>query len=94
MREFDFDGLVLVAGHWEEESQGARDDAGRQDLEQTDRETLDDIVAAAGALGIPVHHYRSPAELAEQADRHFTDIVLSIYGGVGSRSRMAITPAL
>lgn len=94
MREFDFDGLVLVADLWEEESQGDRGNAGRRDLEQTDRETLDDIVAAAGALGIPVHHYQSPVELAEYADRHPSDIVLSIYGGVGSRSRMAITPAV
>lgn len=94
MRAFDFDGLVLVADLCDESYPNDQDHTYRRDLEQTEQDTLDDIVAAADSLGVEVHHYQSPAELAKSADRHRADLVLSIYGGAGSRSRMAITPAV
>ena len=94
MRALDFSALVLVADLWDESSAGDFQNADRRDLEQTDRATLDDIIAAANTLGIEVHHYQSPAELAEHAEQHRRDVVLSIYGGSCSRSRMAVTPAV
>src|SRR4051812_11153515 len=94
MRAFDFSGLVLVADLWNEDSKRDCEHAEWRDLDQTDRATLDDVVAAAQSLGLGVHHYESPAELAEHAEQHRLDVVLSIYGGSSSRSRMAITPAV
>lgn len=94
MRAFDFRSLVLVADLWDQGSPGSHEYTNRRDLEQTDRETLNEIVEAVKSLGIQVHHYESPAELAKHAERHKMDLVLSIYGGSDSRSRMAITPAV
>jgi D-alanine-D-alanine ligase len=94
MSAFDFNDLVLVADLWDEDSERGRQNADRRDLEQTDRMTLDDITGAAQSLGLRVHHYQGPAELAVHAQQHRLDLVLSIYGGSSSRSRMAITPAV
>lgn len=66
----------------------------RRDLEQTDQGTIEVLTQAISSLGIDVKHYESPDALALSAHRHKGDIVLSIYGGQASRSRMAIVPAV
>lgn len=91
MRGFDFTDLVLVADIWDDARSGGGANSERRDLEQTDRSTLNEVLDAANLLGLSVHHYLSPAELAQNALRHKKDLVLSIYGGSSSRNRMAIT---
>lgn len=66
----------------------------RRDLEMTDATTLRGLIAAINSLGLNVHHYQEPSILAEHAHEHRDDIVLSIYGGRGSRNRMALVPAI
>ena len=66
----------------------------RRDLEQTETDTLTALADAITALGLTVTHYNGPDDLALNADRHADDVVLSIYGGSGSRSRMALVPAV
>jgi len=66
----------------------------RRDLEQNDEETLGSLRGAIQQLGLAVYHYDSPKALAERADLHANDVVLSIYGGSISRSRMALVPAV
>lgn len=95
MRTFDFRGVVVVADLWEEEgAAGVQENSDRRDLEQTERFVLDELVTVIRSLGFSVRHYESPAELALHADEHGSDVVLSIYGGNSSRSRMAVTPAV
>lgn len=89
---FPFKGVVIVADaiatHARTVSHLCRD------LEQTDNATLNDLCAAVRRLGLNVYHYNHPKSLAENADHHFNDIVLSIFGGSISRSRMALVPAV
>lgn len=66
----------------------------RRDLERTDRATLDAICKVIVKNGFGVYHYETPKELAENAKKHRDDVVLSIFGGVESRSRMALVPAI
>lgn len=66
----------------------------RRDLEQSDQETIDKLIAAISQLGRKVVHYRSPYELAVNASQHTNDIVLSIFGGDVSRNRMTLVPAI
>jgi D-alanine-D-alanine ligase len=92
-RTFDFEGVVVVAdliGSVQREEQVHL----RGDLEMTDRATLDELLDCITDLGLKVHHYLSPDELAANADHHGRDVVLTIYGGRGSRNRMALVPAV
>ena len=66
----------------------------RRDLEQSDRDTVEELLKAITALGRRAVHYQSPQELAENAEMHKNDVVLSIYGGASSRNRMALVPAI
>ena len=51
------------------------------------RSTIQDI-------GFDVYRYSHPSELARTAEKHRDDVILSIYGGIASRNRMALTPAI
>jgi D-alanine-D-alanine ligase len=93
MRRFPFEGVVLIADVFRDGTH-AGDYAARRDLEQTEEPTLTEISVAIRALGLIVHHYETPAQLAANARKHLKDVVLSIYGGAGSRSRMALAPAV
>jgi D-alanine-D-alanine ligase len=66
----------------------------RRDLEQTDQSTLRELSDAIRRLGLNAYHYEHPRLLAANAERHLNDIVLSIFGGSISRSRMALVPAV
>jgi D-alanine-D-alanine ligase len=66
----------------------------RRDLEQTEVRTLQDVVDAIERLGLSVCHYEHPRLLAKRALSHSQDVVLSIFGGSVSRSRMALVPAI
>jgi D-alanine-D-alanine ligase len=66
----------------------------RRDLEKTADYVLADIIGAIRMLGLAVHHYTTPAQLADAARSHKRDVVLSIYGGQKSRNRMALVPAV
>jgi D-alanine-D-alanine ligase len=66
----------------------------RRDLEMTDVATLQTLTSAIVDLGLRVHHYRGPIDLAKHAQKHQDDIVLTIYGGQASRNRMALVPAI
>lgn len=95
MRSFGFDGVVLVADVIPEEREGeAAGLSERRDLEQTEPSTFAALSAAISNLGLKLFHYSTPADLARNAERHLDDIVLSVFGGSSSRSRMALTPAV
>jgi D-alanine-D-alanine ligase len=66
----------------------------RHDLEATGPETLARLLETIRSLGLAAHHYKGPAELARNAQRHAGDVVLTIFGGQRSRSRMALVPAV
>jgi D-alanine-D-alanine ligase len=66
----------------------------RRNLEQTDQRTLQNLNDAITSLGLHVVHYSHPKLLAKHARRHAGDVVLSIFGGSTSRSRMALVPAI
>lgn len=66
----------------------------RRDLERTESRTLREICDAIVRLGMPFCHYEHPRDLARHAAQHTNDVVLSIYGGSVSRSRMALVPAI
>ncbi len=88
-----FRDVVLIADAWEQGNSEAPVHL-RRDLEMTDANTLRDLTNAIESLGLVVHQYPEPAILAEHAQEHRDDIVLSIYGGQGSRNRMALVPAV
>lgn len=90
---FSFRDVVLVADTFDEESISSPAHL-RRDLEMTDPRTLETLQATIAGLGVRVHLYSGPDELATNAARHGADIVLSIYGGKGSRNRMALVPAI
>lgn len=90
---FSFRDVVLIADVWEQLNSGATVHL-RRDLEMTDENTLRELTSAIESLGLAVHHYPDPASLAERAQDHREYIVLSIYGGQGSRNRMALVPAV
>lgn len=90
---FSFRDVVLIADAFEQENTSDPVHL-RRDLEMTDANTLRDLTNAIEALGLTVYCYAEPAVLAEYAHEHLDDIVLSIYGGQGSRNRMALVPAI
>lgn len=66
----------------------------RRDLEQTEVPVLEALLGAIAGLGLPCLRYAGPDDLARHAASHARDVVLSIYGGSRSRSRMMLTPAV
>lgn len=66
----------------------------RRDLEQSDASTVQALIESIQKLGIDVKHYTSPDELATNAEKHKNDVVLTIFGGMNSRNRMALVPAI
>ncbi len=70
------------------------DVSSRRDLEKSDAETIRILIKTIETLGRRVVHYETPEELALHAPGHSDDVVLSIYGGAVSRSRMALVPAV
>jgi D-alanine-D-alanine ligase len=91
-QSFQFHDVVLVADILDSELR--MPPHLRRDLEKTDRSTLQEITTAILDLGLQVHHYQNPSALAEAANHHRRDIVLSIFGGSTSRNRMALVPAI
>jgi D-alanine-D-alanine ligase len=90
---FRFRDVVLVADVISPTHSSAAIDL-RRDLEMTDTATLQALKSAIIDLGLRVHHYFGPNDLAERAKEHQDDIVLTIYGGKASRNRMALVPAI
>jgi len=66
----------------------------RDDLEQTDNQLLRDVLGAISALGLKGRHFESPAKLAAAAPELRDAVVFSTYAGRGSRSRLALVPAV
>lgn len=66
----------------------------RRNLEQSDQQTVQQLLNAIEALNREVVHYQTPQELADNASRHRDAVVLSIFGGEVSRNRMALVPAI
>ena len=66
----------------------------RDDLEQTDPHLLQDVLGAISTLGMKGRHFESPAELAAAAPELHDSLVFSTYAGRGSRSRLALVPAV
>ena len=66
----------------------------RRDLEQSDQQTVQQLLATLEAMGRKVFHYKTPRELADNAQKHRDAVVLSIFGGEASRNRMALVPAI
>jgi D-alanine-D-alanine ligase len=90
---FPFEAVVLVADMLEDTTIAPETHL-RRDLEKTTAKVLADISDAIRSLGLTAYHYRDPAVLATAAPKHRGDIVLSVYGGQSSRSRMALVPAI
>jgi len=93
-KSFNFRHVVLVADTLENSGGLARSVQMRQDLEMTDETTMQALLQAFSELGLKVYHYHDPKSLAVNAKKHGRDLVLSIYGGKGSRNRMALVPAI
>jgi D-alanine-D-alanine ligase len=66
----------------------------RPDLEMTDENTIRALLEAFSELNLKAYHYYDPQTLGLNAEKHKQDLVLSIYGGQGSRNRMALVPAI
>jgi D-alanine-D-alanine ligase len=66
----------------------------RSDLEKTDAETIAQVLAALEEGGFTALHIGDLDQLARHALAHPDDIVLSTYGGDGSRSRTALVAGL
>jgi len=90
---FPFSGVVIVADPLDDIYARPQSHL-RRDLEKTADYVLAEITAAIKILGLAVHHYTTPAQLADAAHKHRRDVVLSIYGGQNSRNRMALVPAI
>ncbi|ADL55451.1 D-alanine--D-alanine ligase family protein [Gallionella capsiferriformans] len=90
---FPFRDVVLIADKLGE-SEKLTPIHKRRDLEMTDAQTLDTLRSTINSLGLRVHTYNGPDDLAKNAALHSNDIVLSIYGGRASRNRMALVPAI
>lgn len=88
-----FSGVVIVADPLEEVCAKPQSHL-RRDLEKSADYVLSDVIGAIRSLGLTVHHYTTPAELAGGAQRHKQDVVLSVYGGEKSRNRMTLVPAI
>ncbi len=84
--------VVLIADYLN--TLGKEDISKRKDLEKTDISTLNHLKQAFNNLNITYYVYQDPKELANNAAKHKNDIVLSIYGGEGSRNRMALVPSI
>jgi D-alanine-D-alanine ligase len=91
-RTFPFRGVVIIADLLPEDPELAIDR--RRDLELTNPQTLQQLLDAILRLGLKVQHYEHPKILAEHAAKHMGDVILSIFGGAVSRSRMALVPAV
>lgn len=68
--------------------------AERRDLERTDLETFLTLKNTIESLGLGVRHCAQPSDLRRYTRKAKHSIVLSIYGGAGSRNRMALVPAV
>lgn len=64
------------------------------DLEKTDTSTILYLKETLESLGLDVQIYSHPKQLGDNAAKHINDLVFSIYGGSGSRNRMALIPAV
>ena len=92
-REFPFSSAVIVAD-LERCDLSETPLEQRYDLESTGPQTLQTLRESIWRLGVDVFHYETPSDLARNADRHRDAVVLTIYGGEHSRSRMALVPAV
>jgi len=93
-KSFGFRHVVLVADSLENAGGSEGPVHMRQDLEMTDESTMRALLGTFAELGLKVYHYRDPKSLGENAKKHARDLVLSVYGGRGSRNRMALVPAV
>ena len=93
-KSFSFRHVVLVADTLQNPGGSGSPVHMRQDLEMTDENTMRALLEALAELGLKVYHYRDPKRLGVNAKKHARDLVLSIYGGKGSRNRMALVPAV
>lgn len=93
-KHYPFRDVVLIADYLDVSLPGDVPAYLRQDLEMTSEATLQTLLSTFAELGLQVHHYRDPKALGWNAERHVNDLVLSIYGGQGSRNRMALVPAI
>lgn len=55
----------------------------QRDLEMTDPATLAVLKETIQSVGFEAHHYRGVDELARNAEKHKSDIVLAIYDPIG-----------
>lgn len=92
-KHFTFRDVVLVADVLSHSLAEGETDK-RRDLEMTEPEMLAALCSAIRDLGLRLHHYEGPNDLARHAIKHRQDIVLTIYGGKVSRNRMALVPAV
>ncbi|QHS56536.1 hypothetical protein GWR56_13665 [Mucilaginibacter sp. 14171R-50] len=63
-------------------------------LEMISDEYFDEVYSTLSSICKEVVHYQSPEELSQHASQHAEDIVFTIYGGSGSRNRLALVPAV
>lgn len=87
-------GDIIVVADLSDDSEDVGPIEGRRDLEMSDAATLDELFRTIRRLGHTVRHIAGPRQLAEAADDLASGTVLTIYGGQGSRNRMALVPAI
>jgi len=88
-----FDRVVIVADPLDEGSQDSPTHL-RRDLEMADETTIKSVLIAVRDLGLEAVRYFGPADLSANAARHRRDVVLPLYGGQRSRSRLSLIPAV
>ena len=84
--------LVLIADRTYKRGEDA--DVDSNELEMISDEYYEDILSGLSRVCKQVTHYQSPEQLIDNIQNHKEDLVITIYGGAGSRNRMALVPAV
>jgi D-alanine-D-alanine ligase len=63
-------------------------------LEMIDDEYFNDVFIGLSNIFKSVKHYNTPKEFINNIKQHKNDFVFTVYGGYGSRNRMALIPSI
>ncbi len=84
--------IVLLADRTYTKSEESDIDSNR--LEMVCDEYFEDIFNGLSKIAGEVIHYNTPQNFIDNIKKHKNAIIFSIYGGFGSRNRMALVPAI
>jgi len=84
--------IVLLADRTYKKSEESDINSNR--LEMVCDEYFEDIFNGLSKIAVEVIHYNTPQNFIDNIKKHTDAVVFSIYGGFGSRNRMALVPAI